>query len=120
VPAPVLYQPENLSEIGMIFFGTSQYSCEEALDILKLEGLTIDAIRIRAFPFNREIETFIASHKLIFVVEQNRDAQLKSLLIIELGADPGKFHSVLNYNGLPVTASFITSSVNNALNTVVS
>jgi 2-oxoglutarate ferredoxin oxidoreductase subunit alpha len=104
----------------MMFFGTSQYSCEEALDKFNSEGFYMDALRLRAFPFHREVEDFIAAHKLVFVVEQNRDAQLKSLLMIELGIDPSKLISVLNYNGLPITASFITSSVEAALNSVVS
>ncbi len=120
VPQPFTYQKENRSEIGMMFFGTSQYSCEEALDKFNSEGFYMDALRLRAFPFHREVEDFIAAHKLVFVVEQNRDAQLKSLLMIELGIDPSKLISVLNYNGLPITASFITSSVEAALNSVVS
>jgi 2-oxoglutarate ferredoxin oxidoreductase subunit alpha len=119
VPEPHLYQASNASEIGMIFFGTSQYSCEEAMDLLAEESIQPDALRLRAFPFTQEVASFIEAHKLIFVVEQNRDAQLKSLILIELGVDPGKLISVLNYNGLPITAEFIAGRITEALNPVL-
>lgn len=120
VPKPQLYQNENASETGMIFFGTSQYSCEEGIDSLKQNGLKVDALRLRAFPFTKEVEEFIASHKQVFVVEQNRDAQLKSLLMIELGINPAKLISILNFNGLPITAKQVVEGVENAMNAVVS
>ncbi|MCB0820702.1 MAG: 2-oxoacid:acceptor oxidoreductase subunit alpha, partial [Bacteroidetes bacterium] len=120
VPKPQFYQNENASETGMLFFGTSQYSCEEAIDSLKQKGLKMDAMRLRSFPFTKEVEEFIASHKQVFVVEQNRDAQLKSLLMIELGINPDKLISILNFNGLPITAKQIAESVENAMNAVVS
>lgn len=114
VPAPERYQEKNISEAGILFFGTSQYSTEEAIDLLAEKGIRLDAMRLKAFPFNAEVEAFIQSHKQIFVVEQNRDAQLKSLLMIELNANPEKLVSVLNYNGLPITADFIVKSVESA------
>src|SRR6185369_11452598 len=104
VPAPQLYSEKNNSENGILFFGTSQYAAEEAMDILKQEGIPVDAIRLRSFPFNKTVEDFINSHKKVFVIEQNRDAQMKSLLMIELGINPSKLISVLNYNGLPITS----------------
>ena len=120
VPAPEKYQDQNTSEAGILFFGTSQYSTEEAIDLLNSKGIQLDAMRLRAFPFNVDVEEFIRSHKQIFVVEQNRDAQLKSLLMIELNANPEKLVSVLNYNGLPITADFIVNSVEAALTPSVS
>ena len=120
VPAPEKYQDQNNSEAGILFFGTSQYSAEEAIDMLKAKGIQLDAMRLRAFPFNTDVEEFIRSHKQIFVVEQNRDAQLKSLMMIELGANPEKLISVLNYNGLPITADFIVNAVEAALTPSVS
>jgi 2-oxoglutarate ferredoxin oxidoreductase subunit alpha len=120
VPAPEKYQDQNTSEAGILFFGTSQYSTEEAIDLLNSKGIQLDAMRLRAFPFNADVEEFIRSHKQIFVVEQNRDAQLKSLLMIELNANPEKLVSVLNYNGLPITADFIANSVEAALTPSVS
>jgi 2-oxoglutarate ferredoxin oxidoreductase subunit alpha len=111
VPVPQLYQEKNASENGILFFGTSQYSAEEAMDLMKDQGLIFDAIRIKSFPFTKEVEDFIASHKKIFVIEQNRDAQMKSLLMIELQADPNKLFSILNYDGMPITADFIIKKI---------
>ena len=111
VPAPQLYQEKNQFEHGILFFGTSQYAAEEAMDLLKQEKIFVDAIRLRAFPFNATVEDFISAHKKVFVIEQNRDAQMRSLLLIELGADPKKLVSVLNYDGMPITADIILKHV---------
>lgn len=115
VPKPQLYQTKNQSENGILFFGTSQYSSEEAMDIMKADGQTFDAIRIRSFPFTKEVEDFISSHERIFVIEQNRDAQMRSLLMIELNTNPNKLISVLNYDGMPITADHIMKSINKVL-----
>lgn len=115
VPAPVTYQDKNRFKHGFIFFGTSTYSTEEAIDLLKEQEIFVDALRLRAFPFNKAVEDFINSHEKIFVIEQNRDAQLRSLLMIELGADPKKLISVLNYDGLPITADHILKQVTQSL-----
>jgi 2-oxoglutarate ferredoxin oxidoreductase subunit alpha len=111
VPAPHLYQKKSTHEHGLIFFGTSKYAVEESIDMLKEEGIKVDAMRLRAFPFNGSVKEFIAEHKKIFVIEQNRDAQMKSLLMIELGADPAKLISVLNYDGMPITADHISKEI---------
>jgi 2-oxoglutarate ferredoxin oxidoreductase subunit alpha len=115
VPGPHLYQEENLSTNGVLFFGTSEYSSEEAIDLLKTEGVQLDAIRIKSFPFNQSVEDFIHSHDKVFVVEQNRDAQMRSLLMIELGINPEKLIPVLNYDGLPITADQIVNSINSGI-----
>lgn len=115
VPAPHLYQEENLSTYGVLFFGTSEYSAEEAIDMLKAEGVQLDAIRIKSFPFNRTVDDFIHSHDKLFVVEQNRDAQMRSLLMIELGINPEKLIPVLNYDGLPITADQIVNSIKSGI-----
>lgn len=111
VPAPHLYQKENKSKYGILFFGTSTYSSEEAMDHLKEEGIFVDAMRLKSFPFNKIVEEFVEAHDKIFVIEQNRDAQLKSLLMIELQADPHKLISVLNYDGMPISASNIYGQI---------
>ncbi|MGZ4035564.1 MAG: 2-oxoacid:acceptor oxidoreductase subunit alpha, partial [Bacteroidia bacterium] len=98
VYTPQVYNEKNTSKNGILFFGTSQYAAEEAMDMLKEEKIAMDAIRIKAFPFNKAVEDFINSHDKIFVIEQNRDAQMKSLLMIELGINPEKLISVLNYD----------------------
>lgn len=115
VPTPQLYQKSNQSEYGLLFFGTSQYSSEEAMDIMKMDGIVFDALRLKAFPFTKEVEDFIKSHKKIFVIEQNRDAQLRSLLMIELGTDPNKLIPVLNYDGMPITADNIMNQIKSVL-----
>jgi 2-oxoglutarate ferredoxin oxidoreductase subunit alpha len=111
VHKPELYQEKNTSENGLLFFGTSTYSVEEAMDELKIQGIGVDAMRIRSFPFNKTVEDFIKSHKKVFVIEQNRDAQMKSIISIELQVDPNKLISVLNYDGLPITAHHITLEI---------
>jgi 2-oxoglutarate ferredoxin oxidoreductase subunit alpha len=111
VPGPELYQKEYASKDGILFFGTSHYAAEEAMDILKQDNIVLDAIRIKAFPFNIEVENFINKHDRIFVIEQNRDAQMKSLLMIELSANPAKLISILNYDGMPITAEKIMNEI---------
>ncbi len=113
VPAPQMYQSENRYDTGIIFYGTSTFSAEEALDILKENDIHVDAMRIRAFPFNDTVEEFINSHKKIYLIEQNRDAQMKSLLTIELQVNPAKIKSVLNFDGMPITAESILRQVSN-------
>ena len=111
VPAPHLYQTESRSSYGILFFGTSRHSAEEAMEVLSEQGTILDGMLLRAFPFNQSVVDFMQSHDAIFVVEQNRDAQMKSLLMIELGLSPHKLISVLNYDGMPITAQYISQQV---------
>ncbi len=111
VPAPQFYQEFNTSDIGIIFFGTSTYSAEEAMDMLREEGVLLDALRLKSFPFNKTVEDFIDSHHTVFVIEQNRDAQMRSLLMLELQKDPAKLIPVLNYDGMPITAHAIANQI---------
>jgi 2-oxoglutarate ferredoxin oxidoreductase subunit alpha len=111
VPAPQLYQKEYKSKDGILFFGTSHYAAEEAMDILKQDNIVLDAIRIKSFPFNHEVQNFIDKHDRVFVIEQNRDAQMKSLLMIELSANPANLISILNYDGMPITAEKIITEI---------
>jgi 2-oxoglutarate ferredoxin oxidoreductase subunit alpha len=115
VPAPHAYQDKNKHKNGLIFFGTSTYSSEEAMDILKEEGILVDALRLKSFPFNQTVVDFIDQHEKVFVIEQNRDGQLKSLLMIELQANPQKLISVLNYDGMPITADNILNQIKKSL-----
>jgi len=111
VPVPELYQEKNKHDYALVFFGTSQYAVQEAIDLMKEDKIKVDALRIRAFPFNETVEQFIKDHKKVFVVEQNRDAQMRSLLMIELGIDPSKLLPVLNYDGMPITADHIIKEI---------
>lgn len=114
VPSPEFYSPQrrgdpekSKTDSGVIFFGTSTDSAIEALDLLAEEGIHLDAMRPRAFPFGRAFREFVVSHDRFFVIEQNRDAQFRSLMLIELGIDAAKLISVLNYDGMPITADNI-------------
>jgi len=111
VPKPQFFQPHPLSEYGMIFFGTTLYPALEAMDILRDEGIHLNAMQVKAFPFSAEVEKFVNEHKQVFVIEQNRDAQFRSLLINELETDPKKLIKVLNYDGMPMTADQIIKQV---------
>lgn len=112
LPLPEFYQAQNESNIGMIFFGTTTYAALEALDLLKQEeGITLDAMRATAFPFHASVEAFIEAHDQVFVVEQNRDAQFRTLLINELEINPKKLIKVLNYDGMPITADAIRNGI---------
>jgi 2-oxoglutarate/2-oxoacid ferredoxin oxidoreductase subunit alpha len=111
VPLPQLYQEKSKYDHALIFFGSSQYAVEESIDLLTEENIKVDALRIRSFPFNETIEAFIREHNKVFVIEQNRDAQMRSLLTIELGIDPAKLLSVLNYDGMPITADHIVKEI---------
>lgn len=115
VPAPYLYQKEKKSPYGLIFFGTSTYSAEEAMETMATSGLNFDAMRLRAFPFNKTVEDFIHTHEKVFIIEQNRDGQMRSLLINELNVDPQKMIPVLNYDGMPITAHAIMTLINKNL-----
>jgi len=92
---------------GVIFFGTSTYAAEEALELLAETGIHLDAMHARGFPVGKAFRDFVDAHDRIFVIEQNRDAQFRSLMMIELGTDAAKLVSVLNYDGMPITADNI-------------
>ncbi len=115
VPAPQFYHTENQCDNGIIFYGTSTQSTEEAIDLLKHKGMPFDAMRIKAFPFNKQVEEFIEAHDKVFVVEQNRDAQLRSLMLVELGVHSKKLIPILNYEGLPITADFVMQQIEKKL-----
>ena len=81
----------------------------------ELDGIYLDQMRLRGFPFADAVPEFIAAHDRVFVVEQNRDAQMKSLLVNECGVDPARFISVLHYDGTPITARFIAGAIGERL-----
>ncbi|MBS1630429.1 MAG: 2-oxoacid:acceptor oxidoreductase subunit alpha [Bacteroidetes bacterium] len=111
VPAPQHYDRGGSEKEGILFFGTSMYAVEEALDLLSEQGRPIDALRIKAFPFSKEVADFVLQHERVYVVEQNRDAQMRSLLMIELNEAPEKLVPVLNYDGMPITADAVVNGV---------
>jgi 2-oxoglutarate ferredoxin oxidoreductase subunit alpha len=98
-------------EAAIVSLGSCDGAVREARDILKRRGFELDYMRVRAFPFGQEVEKFLASHSLIFVVEQNRDAQLRSLLTLETPVEKSKLRSILHYSGLPISSSSIVDGV---------
>ena len=103
------------SKFGVIYFGTSTYAAEEALEFLVTEGIVLNAMRVRAFPFGQACRDFVDAHERIFVIEQNRDAQFRSLMMIELGVDASKLMSILNFDGMPITADNIFKQIKNTI-----
>ena len=111
VPPPVPRPAARRTRLGVIFFGSTSCAMHEALDTLAAQGIHVNALRLRAFPFAASVSEFIAAHETVFVVEQNRDAQLRSMLVNELEINPAKLKRVLHYDGTPITARFITQAI---------
>jgi 2-oxoglutarate ferredoxin oxidoreductase subunit alpha len=111
VPKPVLTAAKAPARFGVIYYGSTSPSMHEALDALAEKGIFVNALRVRAFPFADEIQDFVQSHSKVFVVEQNRDAQLKVLLVNEAHINPASLVSILHYDGTPITARFITKEI---------
>ena len=111
VPGPLSRRAPKQTPYGVIFYGSTSPAMDEALHQLEAQGLHIDAMRVRAFPFCGEVFDFIGAHELVFVIEQNRDAQLRALLINEGGVDPARLIKVLHYDGTPITARFIAGEL---------
>ncbi len=110
-PAPIARPAKRKTRDGVLYFGSTTPAMHEALEMLEVQGRHLDAIRVRGFPFAQEIYDFIAAHDRVFVIEQNRDAQLKTLLMTEGGIDAAKLPSVLHYDGTPITARFIAGEI---------
>jgi 2-oxoglutarate ferredoxin oxidoreductase subunit alpha len=112
VPPAVLTKAAQPTKLGAIYFGSTSAPMTEADEILIQEhGFGLDLLRLRAFPFGPEVADFIAEHDKVFVVEQNRDGQMRSLLINELEIDPKKLVKILHYDGTPITARFISGAI---------
>lgn len=111
VPAPVEQDCGRDTDTAVLYFGTSEASTLEALDYLLEDGLHLNAMRVRAFPFNRDVEAFLERHQRVFVIEQNRDAQLRTLLMAEFELGPDKLKSVLCYDGTPISARNIRQQI---------
>jgi 2-oxoglutarate/2-oxoacid ferredoxin oxidoreductase subunit alpha len=99
------------SSVGIVSLGSCDGAIHEAMHVLKEQGIGLDYMRVRAFPFSEDVEKFLAVHELLFVVEQNRDAQLRSLLTLETAVDKAKLRSLLQYGGFPISSAFIVEGV---------
>jgi 2-oxoglutarate ferredoxin oxidoreductase subunit alpha len=115
IPAPVRCEAKGKTGDGVIYFGSTTPSMHEALEALEAQGRRLDALRVRGFPFCDEVYDFVAAHSRVFVVEQNRDAQLRTLLVNEGEIDPAKLVPVLHYDGTPITARFIAGEIGQIL-----
>jgi 2-oxoglutarate/2-oxoacid ferredoxin oxidoreductase subunit alpha len=115
VPAPLRADAKQPTRRGVIYFGSTSAAMREALGVLEGQGIHLDALRVRGFPFAKEVLDFIAAHEQVFVVEQNRDAQLRTLIVTEGGVDPAKLVPVLHYDGTPITERFITGAISKLL-----
>ncbi len=112
VPAPQFLPSPTGASAGIIFFGTSTDSALEAIDLLRDQGIHLDGMRLKAAPFSQSVVDFVLEHETVFVIEQNRDGQMRSILINEIGIDPQKMIAILNYDGFPITADNITRQIN--------
>ena len=101
--------------IGLVSIGSCDGAVQEAVTILKRRGVEVDHMRIRAFPFGAEVEQFLAAHETLFVIEQNRDAQLKSLLTLETPVEKARLRSILSYSGMPMMAQTVVDGVVTAI-----
>ncbi len=111
VPQPVLRKAHKATRTGVIYYGSTSPAMAEALGGLEAQGLSVDILRICAFPFSEMVADFIAEHDEVFLVEQNRDGQLRTMIINELGVDPARVIPILHYDGTPITARFIIQSI---------
>jgi 2-oxoglutarate/2-oxoacid ferredoxin oxidoreductase subunit alpha len=110
VPRAVIDATAN-SDIGIVSIGSCDGAIHEAMAVLEAQGVGVDYMRVRAFPFSEDVERFLAAHRVLFVVEQNRDAQFKSLLTLETAVAKSKLRSLLHYSGLPISSTFIVEGV---------
>jgi 2-oxoglutarate ferredoxin oxidoreductase subunit alpha len=111
LPPPVLGRTHKSAHFGVIYYGSTAPAMEEALDALEDHGAVLDIMRLRAFPFHDEVAAFIARYDKVFVVEQNRDGQMRMLLVNECNVDPNKLIPILHYDGTPITARFIIREI---------
>jgi 2-oxoglutarate ferredoxin oxidoreductase subunit alpha len=111
VPQPERRAGKEATKFGVIYFGSTTVAMDEAFEALDARGVHLDAMRLRGFPFADEVGDFIADHERVFVVEQNRDAQMRTLLTSELDIDPAKLVPILHYDGTPITARFIVKAI---------
>ncbi len=111
VPQPVVARAASPARHGVIFYGSTSPAMAEAIEHLRGEGVELDTLRVRAYPFPDSVREFVLAHESVFVVEQNRDGQLRSLLVNEFELDPARLVAVLHYDGTPITARFIAGAI---------
>jgi len=118
VPSPTAHPACQRTPFSVLYFGSTSPPMDEAAELLKADGIHLDRLRVRGFPFGREVADFIDAHERVFVVEQNRDAQLRTLLLTECGVDPAMLAPILHFDGTPITARFIREAIGGAVKAV--
>jgi 2-oxoglutarate ferredoxin oxidoreductase subunit alpha len=111
LPRPIRRDAKKPAKAGVIYYGSTAPAMDEAIGMIEAEGQHLDMLRVRAFPFHQDVEDFIAGHQTVFVVEQNRDGQMRTLLVNECGIDPARLVPILHYDGTPITARFIANAI---------
>ncbi len=111
VPRPVRRDAAQPTRYGVVYYGSTSPAMDEAIELLGGDGHHLDMLRVRAFPFHNDVADFVTDHDFVFVVEQNRDAQLRTLMTNECGLDPVRLVPVLHYDGTPITARFISRAI---------
>jgi len=110
-PRPVAKAAAAPTPVGVVYFGSTSAAMDEAIALLAETGMFADALRVCAFPLAPEIGDFVRAHAQVFVVEQNRDAQMRTLMATDLSLDPARLTSILHYGGAPITARFIADAI---------
>src|SRR5262244_2288714 len=115
VPRPLQANAAKATKYGVIYYGSTSPAMDEAIHMIEARGHSLNRLRVRAFPFHSSVTSFVADHDFVFVVEQNRDAQLRSLIVNECSIDPVRLVPVLHYDGTPITARFIARAIGDHL-----
>ncbi|MBW7950251.1 MAG: 2-oxoacid:acceptor oxidoreductase subunit alpha, partial [Pseudorhodoplanes sp.] len=115
VPRPLIANASASTKYGVIYYGSTAPAMDEAIGLIEARGHKVDRLRVRAFPFHSSIASFVADHDFVYVVEQNRDAQMRSLIVNECGIDPVRLVPILHYDGTPITARFIAGAIGDHL-----
>src|SRR3954451_24864292 len=115
VPRPVRQNAGKATKYGAIYYGSTSPAMDEAIHMMAARGMPLDMLRVRGFPFHQDVDDFIADHDFVFVVEQNRDSQLRTLVTTECNIDPMRLVPILHYDGTPITARFIANAIGDHL-----
>jgi 2-oxoglutarate ferredoxin oxidoreductase subunit alpha len=115
VPRPLQANAEKPTKYGVIYYGSTSPAMDEAIHMIEARGHSLNRLRVRAFPFHSSVTSFVADHDFVFVVEQNRDGQLRSLIVNECSIDPVRLVPILHYDGTPITARFIARAIGDHL-----
>src|SRR5581483_7052924 len=111
VPRPIRRNADKPAKAGVIYYGSTSPAMDEAIGMIEARGHALDIMRVRAFPFHQDVSDFVADHDFVFVVEQNRDAQLRTMVVNECSIDPVRLVPILHYDGTPISARFIARAI---------